>query len=116
VARIKALLDAAQSPARTRSWPERRLLRLIREAGLPEPEVNVRIGRWEVDFLWRAQMLIVEVDAYSTHSSPWAFERDRRKTAELEDLGFTVQRVTSVQIDEGPAAAVARIRRTLARE
>ena len=37
--------------------------------------------------------LVVEVDGYSTHSSPWAFERDRRKSAELEDLGLRVHRV-----------------------
>ena len=116
VARLRAVVEAPRSPARTRSAPERRLLRLIREAGLPEPETNVRVGRWEVDFLWREQKLIVEVDAYATHSSPWAFERDRRKTAELEDSGFAVQRVTAVRIATAPVAAVARIRRTLTRE
>jgi very-short-patch-repair endonuclease len=116
VARVRALVEAPRSPARTRSAPERRLLRLIREAGLPEPETNVRVGRWEVDFLWREQRLIVEVDAYATHSSPWAFERDRRKTAELEDLGFAVQRVTAVRIATTPAAAIARMRRALTRE
>jgi very-short-patch-repair endonuclease len=113
VARVRAVLDAPRAPARTRSAPERRLLRLIREAGIPEPETNVRLGHWEVDFVWREQMLIVEVDAYSTHSSPWAFERDRRKTAELEDLGHAVQRVTAARIGAAPAAVIARIRRAL---
>ena len=56
-------------------------------AHLPEPETNVKVGRWTVDFLWREAGLAVEVDAYSTHSSPWAFERDRRKDAELTASG-----------------------------
>ena len=66
--------------------------------------------------LARAEASYVEVDAYATHSSPWAFERDRRKTAELEDLGLAVHRVTAVGIATTPVAAIARIRRTLTRE
>jgi hypothetical protein len=31
------------------------------------------------------------VDAYSTHSSPRAFDRDRRKDADLAARGLTVQ-------------------------
>ena len=55
--------------------------------------------------------LVVEVDAYSTHSSPTAFERDRRKTAELEDLGFKVRRITKARIDSELAAVVAEVQR-----
>ncbi len=109
---LRRMLDGG--PKRTRSQPERKLLRLIRAAGLPEPETNVRIGRWEVDFLWREAGLVLEVDAYSTHSSPRAFERDRRKTAELQDLGASVHRVTPDQLDLEAPLAIARIRRALA--
>ncbi len=93
VARIGALLD--HGPRLSRSPPERRLLRAIRDAGLPEPETNVMVGRWEVDFLWRDAGLAVEVDAYSTHSSPRAFERDRRKDADLAARGLMVQRFSA---------------------
>jgi very-short-patch-repair endonuclease len=58
---------------------------------------------------------VVEVDAYSTHSSPWAFERDRRKTAELEELGLKVHRVTKLRIDKEPTTVVAEIQRRIAR-
>lgn len=108
---LRRLLDAPHGPARTRSKPERKLLALIRAHGLPEPETNVRVGRWEVDFLWRDARLVVEVDAYSTHSSPRAFERDRRKTAELEEMGLSVHRVTPTQLDIDPTATLARVRR-----
>ena len=53
------------------------------------------VGRWEVDFLWRDAGLAVEVDAYSTHSSPRAFERDRRKDADLAARGLVVQRFSA---------------------
>jgi hypothetical protein len=47
---------------RTRSDLERDLLRLCRRYRLPLPEVNVKIGPFAADFLWRAQKLVVEVD------------------------------------------------------
>jgi very-short-patch-repair endonuclease len=106
VGRLAALLDASP-PARTRSRPERLLLDAIRRAGLPEPETNVKIGRWEVDFLWRDPGLVVEVDAYSTHSSPRAFERDRRKDAELTTLGLTVQRFSADTVRDDVSSVIA---------
>ena len=96
-ARLRHLLVGA-GPALTRSHPERVLLRAIRAAGLPEPETNARVGGWEVDFLWRDARLVVEVDGYSTHSSPRAFERDRRKDAEVAELGLVVQRFTADRV------------------
>ena len=112
--RLRALLDG-DGPKRTRSAPERRLLRALRASALAPPQANVRVGRWEVDFYWPESRLVVEVDAYSTHSSPWAFERDRRKTAALEDLGLKVRRVTAWRIDHEPSAVVAEIQRLLER-
>jgi very-short-patch-repair endonuclease len=106
-ARVRAQLDG--TPARTRSRPERRLLVAVRQAGLPEPEVNAPFGRWEVDLLWRSPGLAVEVDGYPSHSSPRAFERDHRKTAELQDAGLQVLRFTGDQIRNDVVAAVARI-------
>jgi Transcriptional regulator, AbiEi antitoxin len=38
---------------RTRSDLERDFLLLCGRYGFPRPEVNVKLGRWEVDFLWR---------------------------------------------------------------
>lgn len=111
VATLRALLDAG--PRRTRSTPERQLLRLIRAAGLPEPLTNHRIGPWEVDMYWPDARLVVEVDAYSTHSSPRAFERDRHKSADLADRGLTVHRVTAEVIRRSPEPAVAQVRRRL---
>ena len=63
-----------------------------------------------MDFgLSEEQKLIVEVDALATHSSPFHFERDRRKDAELTALGYTVLRVTRRQLDEEPGAVLLRI-------
>ncbi|MGH2985090.1 MAG: DUF559 domain-containing protein [Solirubrobacterales bacterium] len=103
---LRRLLDADHPPARTRSRAEKRLLGLIRSAGLPEPAVNAQVGRWEVDFLWREQRLVVEVDGYASHSSPWAFERDHTKTAELQAAGFAVHRISAKALNDDPSGAV----------
>lgn len=114
-ARLRALLDGERGPKRTRSAPERKLLAAIRAAGFPEPEVNSRLGRWEVDLYWPEQALVVEVDGFAAHSSPRAFERDRQKGAELEDMGIRLLRVSALQVRDRRQATVARIDRALER-
>ena len=54
--RLRVLLDGERGPARTRSGPSVGCSRLDPPTpACPEPEVNARIGRWEVDLLWRDQ-------------------------------------------------------------
>jgi len=114
-AALRALLRQESGPALTRSEAEERLLALVRAEGLPLPESNVRVGAYEVDFLWRAQRLVVEVDGYAFHSSPAAFERDRVRDADLGDAGFRVRRVTWRQLTEDPDGVKRMLRRALAR-
>ena len=71
----------------TRSEAERRLLELIRAARLPEPEVNVRVGRHAVDFLWREHNLVVEVDGYAFHSSRRASSVTAAATSTWRPMG-----------------------------
>jgi very-short-patch-repair endonuclease len=101
-------------PAFTRSEAERRLLELIRDARLPEPDANARVVAYEVDFLWREPKLIVEVDGYAFHSTRAAFERDRRRDGELQAAGYRVLRVTWRQLEDEPEALIAALARTLA--
>jgi hypothetical protein len=61
---LKALLEQHSGSTLTRSKAEEMFLNLVRTAGLPDPEVNVRIAGFEVDFLWRAQNLVVEIDGF----------------------------------------------------
>lgn len=103
------ILDDAHEPAFTRSEAEARLLDLIRKARMPAPETNVRIGGYEVDFLWRDTKLVVEVDGFAYHSTREAFERDRRKDADLQALGLRTARVTYRQIAAEPEATIAHL-------
>ena len=80
------------STDRTRSELERKLLAICRRHRLPSPEVNVPVGPYTVDFLWREQRLVVEVDGYRAHHGRQAFEDDRERDRRLALLGYRVLR------------------------
>lgn len=112
---LRALLENEAGPAMTRSEAEERFLALIRNAELPDPETNIAIGRYELDFLWRAERVAVEVDGFAFHSSRHRFERDRRRDAELTARGIRMMRVTWRQIEREPQALLVRLAQILAR-
>jgi very-short-patch-repair endonuclease len=99
-------------PDRTRTELEALFLTLFRRHRIPQPDVNVRVDRFVVDFLWREQQLIVEVEGWEGHSMRSAFENDRARDVRLKVLGYEVLRFTWRQI-EGEPRAVARSVRTL---
>jgi very-short-patch-repair endonuclease len=113
VATVRSVLDLEGGPQWTESEGERRMLRLIREAKLPAPRTQVRIGGWPADFVWPQQRLIVEVDGYPFHSHRRAFERDRRRDAVHIAAGYVVLRFTWRQLTEEPLVVVATIARAL---
>ena len=112
---LAALLEHRGNPTITRSQAEERMLELIRAAKFPEPECNSHINGYEVDFLWRPQRLIVEIDGYAYHSSRSAFERDRAKDAALAAAGYLVIRITWLQMEREPYVVVVQLAQALAR-
>jgi very-short-patch-repair endonuclease len=100
-------------PDPTRSELERRFLRLCRRHRLPLPEVNVQLGTFIVDFLWRDRSLIVETDGYRYHRGRLAFEEDRARDVELRLLGYEVLRFTYQQVSDHSARVAATLRALL---
>lgn len=98
-----------------RSEAERALLALLRRARLPPSATNVRVAGHEVDVLYRDQRLVVEMDGYAFHGTRAAFERDRRRDADLAAAGFRVVRVTWHQLTREPEALVAALAAALVR-
>ena len=90
---------------RTRSDLETLFLALCAQHRLPPPEVNVKLGRWEVDFLWRSRRLVVETDSWTYHRGSVAFEDDHARELDLCTAGYTVLRFTDRQL-EGEAERV----------
>lgn len=109
--RLRALMaELHDEPAPTRSELEMRFLDLVRSASLPSPVVNAAVCGHEVDFHWPTAKLIVETDGSRTHSTPIAFERDRRRDLRLESAGWHVIRLTWGQITREPETVTALLR------
>ena len=109
----RLLANERRAAALTRSELEERFLALVRRGGLPEPEVNARLHDYEVDFLWRKERRVIELDGYAFHSGRRAFEHDRRKDVDLELAGFPVTRFTRSQVVFEPEDTLERTRRVV---
>jgi hypothetical protein len=114
VRRLRVLLANHYGPSpETRSTLEHRFFRLCLQAGLPRPAVNVPVCDYEVDALWAAKRLVVELDGYAFHRGRQEFELDRRRDAVLQLAGYRVLRVTHRRLAQEPRAVVETIRRLL---
>jgi very-short-patch-repair endonuclease len=99
--RTKKLLTAATEGRmhRTRSPLEDRFVRLLQRWGVEEPECNVHLEGYEVDFLWRRVGLAVELDGLDAHGTREAVRRDRRKDRALWRAGVRTMRLTGDALD-----------------
>jgi very-short-patch-repair endonuclease len=98
---------------RTRSDLETAFLALYRRHRIPPPEVNVKLGRHEVDFLWRQQRLIVEADSFLYHRGSISFEDDYARDLDLRSAGHTVLRFNDTQFEEEPERIAADVAHAL---
>jgi very-short-patch-repair endonuclease len=99
---------------RTESDLERDFLALCRRYGVPEPESQVRIGGHRVDFLWRAERLVIEVDGFVYHRGRQAMRDDNDRDLQLQLAGLRVVRIEDSRIDDDPRGLAAAVLRLLA--
>jgi len=78
-------------------------------------KTNVKLGRWEVDFLWRDRHLVVETDSWTYHRGSVAFQDDHDRDLDLRQRGFTVLRFSERQLEDEPARVAADVARALRR-
>jgi hypothetical protein len=97
----------------TRSDLESAFLVLFAAHGIPQPEVNPKLGRYEVDFLWREEHLIVEADTFTYHRGSVSFEDDHARDLYLRQRGYAIHRFTDKQLETEPERIVADIRGAL---
>jgi very-short-patch-repair endonuclease len=84
--------------ALTESELEDEFLRLCDRHGIPRPETQVRIGQDRVDFVWREQRLVVEVDGWRWHGGRRARDEDHRRDIRLQRVGLRVVRFSYERI------------------
>lgn len=86
------------------------LLSQLRVAGVPEPVKQAKLHptrNWRFDFAWPALRVIVEVQGGTwtggAHTRGAGYERDRRKSAEMQLLGWLVLEFTAGMVKSGEA-------------
>lgn len=109
-----ALADLARGGAAvTRSQLEERFLALLDAHGLPRPSTNAWTAGMEVDAIWPAARLAVELDGWEAHRTRDAFQRDRTRSNDLQAAGWTVLRFTHADVVHDADATAARVARLL---
>jgi very-short-patch-repair endonuclease len=78
----------------TLSRLESGFLERLRDAGLPLPRTNERVGGRIVDCRWPEHQLTVELDGYRFHRTRHAWELDRRREREARARGDDFRRYT----------------------
>jgi very-short-patch-repair endonuclease len=100
---------------RTRSELETLFLGIVHRYRLPRPEVNVKLDRWTVDFLWCRERVVVETDFWGYHRGSVAFEEDHARDLDLRQQGYTVLRYDDAQLEAEPARVAEDLSRALSR-
>jgi very-short-patch-repair endonuclease len=107
--RISRLVDPDSGP--TRSQLERAFKRFAKKYDLPPYRLNVRLHGYEVDVLFDAEKLIVELDGWIFHRGRKSHDENRERDTHLKDRGYDTIRITSKRLGEREAARLHRILR-----
>jgi Transcriptional regulator, AbiEi antitoxin len=112
--RIKPFLDAEQRYVEDTASPlEDRFVDFCATHHLPPPQTNVLVDGDEVDALWPAARLIVELDSWEFHAHREAFETDRSRDTDHLLADYRTIRVTHRRLSGQPDRLAAQIRALL---
>jgi hypothetical protein len=107
-----AVEDAPENP--TRSGLEDAFRAFVKRFALPMPVINSRLNGYEVDAVFHAERLIVELDGWDYHNDFEAFESDRDRDADGLLAGYSTLRITGRRLERRPEREAARILAILA--
>lgn len=100
--------------APTRSEFEDAFLVFCERFALPAPKVNTIVCGYEVDALFEAERVIVELDGWDFHQGRDSFERDRNRDADTLATGLVTVRITWERMTMTPAKEAVRLGAILA--
>jgi hypothetical protein len=108
--KLLRVLGADEATGRPHTWLERELLRVLRSAGAPLPEMQTELladGRTaRVDGLYERQRLVVEVAGHRTHSTRRQRQADNERRLRLEQRGYRVLEFTYEDVTQRPEYVV----------
>jgi hypothetical protein len=113
--RLRYALAIYEPPAFTRSEFERRFVDHLVASGLPRPATGWNELGHEVDVYWPERSFGVELDAFETHGTRDAFERDHDRDLDFAIAGIETIRVSERQFRREPDQITARLATLLAR-
>ncbi len=106
----KLLVVAADRAA---SAAERKLVALLRGAGIGGWWQHHWVGGYELDFAFPDRRVAIEVDGWAWHTDVKAFRNDRQRQNRLVLAGWTVLRFTWHDLAQRAEAVVAEVRAAL---
>lgn len=115
VQRLDTLLQLPQRDRREESWLESTFLRVLIDAGLPLPTIQVRVTAgpgakcYRLDANYDEHNLVVEVDGHATHATRRQRQADAERDASLLAAGRRVVRFTYEDLVERPDYVAATI-------
>ncbi|HEY3552832.1 MAG TPA: type IV toxin-antitoxin system AbiEi family antitoxin domain-containing protein, partial [Solirubrobacterales bacterium] len=112
-AELKGIHLEGAKHRRARSDLEEDFLALCVDHHFPSSETNVKIDRFEVDFLWREHKLVVEIDSFLYHQGSVAFQEDHARDLALRRRGLRVLRFTEKQLEDEPENVAADVAHAL---
>lgn len=108
---LRELIASMKPAGITRNDFEEAFVALLDAFGLPRPRMNAALalrGRFfEIDALWEAERVAVELDSRGVHDTPRNFESDRLRDRILLAEGWRTMRVTWRQLQGEPEAIAA---------
>jgi hypothetical protein len=109
---LDRFIDVDDGP--TKSVLEDAFLRFCERYGFPRPLVNTIVAGHEVDVLFSAERVIIELDSVRYHSNREAFENDRDRDVDTLRAGYVTVRVTWRRLTTRPALEAERLDDVLA--
>lgn len=113
--RLRHALAIYEPPAYTRSEFERRFVDYLVASGLPRPATGWNELGYELDVYWPELRFGVELDAWETHGTRDAFERDHDRDLDFALAGIESTRVSEWQFRRNPDQIMAKIAALLER-
>jgi very-short-patch-repair endonuclease len=114
VGRLREVLER-RTLTLTDSELERRMLPIVRRAGLGPPRTQQLVNGYRVDFYWPELGLVVETDGLRYHRTAAQQSADHRRDQAHAAAGLTPLRFSHAQVTYQPAGVEAVLRRVAAR-
>jgi very-short-patch-repair endonuclease len=111
--RLQPFIDPSRAGGPTRSEFEDAFIEFARRYELPAPITNTELHGYEIDALFPAERVIVELDGAEFHLDREVFESDRERDAALLEAGYVTIRIAWERLKGQPAREAARLRKIL---